>query len=239
MRLRPFLLLLLLPMAGGLFAQDLITIRGQVSSSEADRAFYDLMIVNKRTRSGGFGKPDGSFEVRALKTDTILVGSVGHATVPITMADSVDKPVYIVQVRLRPLTVQLRAVEVLPERELKEIQKDIEKLGYDERDYRISSVDALQSPITFLYQEFSKRERSRRKLAELLNEDRKRELLKELLHKYVEYDIINLSDESFDDFIDFCAVPDPVIKGLSQYEFLLYIKKKYELYTSLGPTRRH
>ena len=100
-------------------------------------------------------------------------------------------------------------------------------------------MDALQSPITFLYQEFSKRERSKRKLAELLNEDRKRELLKELLHKYVEYDIINLSDDSFDDFIDFCAVPDPVIKGLSQYEFLLYIKKKYELYTSLGPTRRH
>ena len=61
MRLRSLLLFLLLPMAGGLFAQDLITIRGQVSSSEADRAFYDLMIVNKRTRSGGFGKPDGSF----------------------------------------------------------------------------------------------------------------------------------------------------------------------------------
>ncbi|MCC7502913.1 MAG: hypothetical protein IT229_10315, partial [Flavobacteriales bacterium] len=105
--------------------------------------------------------------------------------------------------------------------------------------YRVSSVDAFQSPITFLYQEFSKRERSKRLVAELRNEDRKRDLLKELLHKYVEYDIINLSNESFDDFIDFCAVPDPVIKGLSQYEFLLYVQKKYELYTSLGPTRLH
>ena len=43
----------------------------------------------------------------------------------------------------------------------------------------------------------------------------------------------------FDDFIDFCAVPDEVIKGLTQYDFLIYVKKKYELYTSLGPTRRH
>jgi hypothetical protein len=112
-------------------------------------------------------------------------------------------------------------------------------LGYRESDYRISQVDALQSPITFLYQEFSRRERSKRLVAQLENEDRKRALLKELLQKYVEYDIINLSDESFDDFIDFCAVPDPVIKGLTQYEFLLYVKKKYELYSSLGPTRMH
>jgi len=76
-------------------------------------------------------------------------------------------------------------------------------------------------------------------VARLENEDRKRALLKELLHKYVEYDIINLSDDGFDDFIDFCAVPDEVMVGLSQYEFLLYVKKKYELYSSLGPTRRY
>jgi hypothetical protein len=100
-------------------------------------------------------------------------------------------------------------------------------------------VNAFESPITFLYQEFSRRERSKRLVAELRNEDAKRELLRELLHKYVEYEIINLGDESFDDFIDFCAVPDDVIKGLTQYDFLVYVKKKYELYTSLGPTRRH
>ncbi|MBK6832565.1 MAG: hypothetical protein IPG92_18350 [Flavobacteriales bacterium] len=117
--------------------------------------------------------------------------------------------------------------------------KEISKLGYREQDYRISNVDALQSPITFLYQEFSRRERSKRLAAQLRNEDRKRELLRELLKKYVEFEIINLSDDAFDDFIDFCAVPEEVIKGLSQYDFLMYVKKKYELYSSLGPTRRH
>ncbi len=140
---------------------------------------------------------------------------------------------------LRPWEIQLKPVAVLPERTLKEIQADIDKLGYDEKDYRTAGVNALQSPITFLYQEFSRRERSKRMVAELRNEDAKRALLRELLYKYVEYDIINLSNDSFDDFIDFCAVPDEVIKGLSQYDFLMYVKKKYELYTSLGPTRRH
>jgi len=220
-------------------AQDEVTISGRVIISSDTHTYYDLMIVNKRTRSGTFGSSDGRFVVRALRTDTLLIGSVGHQTRMITMADSVPKERYTVLIELRPIQVQLAEVEILPERTLKEIQKDIDKLGYKERDYRMSQVDALQSPITFLYQEFSRRERSKRLVAELENEDRKRALLKELLTKYVEYDIIRLSDEAFDDFIEFLNVPDDVIKGLTQYEFLLYVKKKYELYASLGPTRRH
>jgi hypothetical protein len=229
-------LFLLMSCAQGL-AQELVTIHGRVQSGE--RTLYDLMIVNKRTRSGTFGNADGTFTVRARQSDTLMIGSIGHQTVLISMVDSVPREEYHVNLRLRPLHVQLAEVEILPERTLREIQKDIDQLGYRESDYRISQVNALQSPITFLYQEFSRRERSKRLVAQLENEDRKRALLKELLHKYVEYDIINLSDEAFDDFIDFLNVPDYVIKGLSQYEFLLFVKKRYEMYSSLGPTRRH
>jgi len=240
MRALPLPLLLLgLTLPGSLAAQESVTIHGRVMTSTPERAYYDLMIVNKRTRSGTFGNPDGTFTVRALRTDTLLIGSIGHRTRAITMADSALKDTYHVTIRMEQLQVLLAEIEVLPERTLKQIQKDIDKLGYRDSDYRISPVNALQSPITFLYQEFSRRERSKRLVAHLENEDRKRALLKELLHKYVQFDIINLSDEAFDDFIEFCAVPDEVIKGLTQYEFLLYVKKKYELYTSLGPTRRH
>ncbi|MEZ4739602.1 MAG: hypothetical protein R2818_09690 [Flavobacteriales bacterium] len=223
----------------GLLAQDHITIHGKVINSTDQRSYYDLMIVNKRTRSGNFGNSDGTFTVQALRTDTLLIGSIGHRTKLLCFADSVEKGIYDVIIRLQPLNVQLAEVEILPERTLKEIQKDIDKLGYKEADYRVSSVDAFQSPITFLYQEFSRRERSKRLVAQLENEDRKRALLQELLTKYVQYDIINLNPEAFDDFIDFCDIPDEVMRGLSQYDFLIYMKRKYELYSSLGPTRRH
>lgn len=239
MRARLLLVLPALVGASLLHAQEEeVTIHGQVVTS-GQQAHYDLMIVNKRTRSGTFGNTDGSFTVRALRTDTLLVGSIGHRTTTITMKDSVPQPTYRVIIRMQALEVQLADVEILPERTLKQIQADIDKLGYRESDYRISTVSALQSPITFLYQEFSRRERSKRMVAQLENEDRKRALLKELLHKYVAYDIIRLHDDAFDDFIDFCNVPEEVLKGLTQYEFLLFVKKRYELYSSLGPTRRH
>ena len=222
-----------------MMAQEKITIHGRVITGSGEKNLYDLMIVNKRTRSGSFGNADGTFTVQALKNDTLMIGSIGYQTALISMVDSLPKSEYHVTLRLRQLQVELTEVEILPERTLREIQKDIDELGYTERDYRLSRVDAYQSPITWLYQEFSRRERSKRLVAHLENEDRKRELLKELLTKYVQYDIINLSDEAFDDFIDFLNVPDEVIKGLTQYEFLLYVKKRYELYSSLGPTRRH
>lgn len=223
---------------GGM-AQQEVTVHGRVNAQGHEGGYYDLMVVNKRTRSGAFGNADGTFTVRMLPTDTVLVGLGGYVTKPFSLRDSVPRPEYRVLIVLSPWTIVLPEASVLSERTLRQIQQDIAKLGYKESDYRVSTVDALQSPITFLYQEFSRRERSRREVARLQNEDRKRALLKELLHKYAEYDIINLGDESFDDFIDFCAVPDAVMQGLSQYEFLLYVKKKYELYTSLGPTRRY
>jgi hypothetical protein len=85
-------------------------------------------------------------------------------------------------------------------------------LGYDERDYMLSGINAVQSPITFLYQQFSRKEQSKRQVAYMENEDRKRELLKELFRLYVDYDIISLSDEQFDDFITYLNVSDEFLK---------------------------
>ena len=107
---------------------------------------------------------------------------------------------------------------------------EIEKLGYNKDDYMLSGINAAQSPITFLYQQFSRTERSKRQVAEMKNEDRKRELLKELFRLYVDYEIIKLSDDEFDSFIDFVNVSDEFLKSSSQYDFLLYVKDRFNDY---------
>jgi hypothetical protein len=223
----------------GAFAQQEVVVKGVVSGGDGEHVFYDLMIVNRRLRTGTFGNVDGTFTTRALNTDTLLIGAGGYVTRTVTLNEFHESELADLRIVLKPWQIELKPVAVLPERTLKEIQADIAELGYDERDYRSLGVDAFYNPITFLYQSFSRRERSMRAVAELRNDDKRRELLKELLHLYVEYDIINLSNDSFDDFIDFCNVPEATLKGLTQYEFLVYVKKKYELYTSLGPTRTH
>ncbi len=237
--MRLHLLPLLLPFLSSVAsAQAPVLVQGTVAGGDGEHTFYDLMIVNRRTRAGTFGNTDGSFSAWVQRDDTLLIGAGGYVTRTLPLGEFPDEELQRLRIVLRPWSIDLQPVAVLPERTLKEIQADIAKLGYNEKDYRETGINAFESPITFLYQEFSKRERSRRMVAQLENEDRKRELLRELLQQYVDYGIINLSDESFDDFIDFCNVPEEVLKGLSQYDFLVYVKKKYQLYTSLGPTRQ-
>ena len=93
----------------------------------------------------------------------------------------------------------------------------------------LSGINAVESPITFLYQSFSRRERSKREARELRNERNRRDLLKELFRKYVSGNIIHLNNDEFDDFIDFCTISDDFMKRTSQYDFIMYVKKKFEL----------
>ena len=112
-------------------------------------------------------------------------------------------------------------------RELGEIVRDIEALGYDEKEHRTSGIDALTSPITFLYEQFNRMERSKREVARLENEDRRRELLKELLGKYVDYEIVDLEPSDFDAFVAFMDPGEAVLKALTQYEFILWTRERF------------
>jgi succinate dehydrogenase flavin-adding protein (antitoxin of CptAB toxin-antitoxin module) len=59
------------------------------------------------------------------------------------------------------------------------------------------------------------------------NDDRRRALLKELLMQYVDYDIVELSSEEFDNFIDFVDPGDDLLQALTQYEFILWTRERF------------
>ena len=193
----------------------------------------DLMIINLRTSQGTFGKADGTFQASAMKSDTLLVASTGYEYKRITFRDSVLKPDYTIEVPLVKLNVKLKEVVIFAPRDLENIYKDIEKLGYNKRDFQIGGIPALQSPITFLYQEFNRLEQLKRHNAERINNDKRRELLKELLANYVAADIINLDNSEFDYFVDFCNVPEEYMKTATQYDFCIYVKQKFEIYNMM------
>lgn len=217
-----------------LFAQDSVStvhISGYAyDDKESSRRLDDLMIINLNTGQGVFGKADGTFSISADRTDTILVASTGYEYKRVTVFDSIVKSSYHLNVALTKLNVNLREVVIFSARDLEKIYTDIEKLGYNKREMQIGGADALNSPITFLYQEFSKFEQLRRHNAERINNDKRRTLLKELLASYVASDIFYLDAGEFDDFVDYCNVPEHFMKTATQYDFCVFIKYKFELY---------
>ena len=216
-----------------------VIVNGMVySSANPDARLEDLMIINLRTSQGTFGKADGSFSVTAHKTDTLLIASTGFEYARISMADSVSKPIYFARVPITKLARTLKEVNIFSPRDLQSIYTDIQKLGYNKKDFELSGVNALSSPITFLYQEFSQFQRVRRHNAERINNDKRKELLRQLLANYVEHDIVNLDDTEFDDFIDFCNVPETYMKQASQYDFCIYIKQRFDVFRMMKTDRR-
>lgn len=206
-----------------------IVVRGELRD-EMDQPIPNAIIINRSTKKGSFGKPNGSFELKCQRGDTLAITSLGYQTRYITYTDSVGSTDFRLKLYLDTRTYMLSEVEVFAPRDLEQIQEDILKLGYNEKDYMLSGINAAVSPITFLYQQFSRVERSKREVAYLENEDRKRELLKELFRLYVDYEIIALNDDQFDDFITYLNVSDEFLIQSSQYDFLVYVKDRFRDY---------
>jgi len=207
-----------------------IRVKGSVYDPENKGSIPNLMVVNKRTQQGFFGYNSGDFEMEAYKTDTLIIAATGFATMQICFRDSVPASEYTLRLALKRIQVTHAPIEIFTNRDLDEIQRDIEKLGYDKDDYMLDGVAAFESPITALYQAFSRRERNKREVAEMQNNDNRRSLLKELFRKYVDNDIIQLDNNEFDEFIDFCGVSDEFMKNSTQYDFIMYIKKRFEVF---------
>jgi len=97
----------------------------------------------------------------------------------------------------------------------------------------VTGIEVMQSPITALYQAFSRKERNKVWIAEQEYKDDQRRIVKELLQLYVSYDIISLNEDEFDDFIFFLNVSDEFLKTASDMELITFIKDKFEHFKDL------
>lgn len=209
-----------------------VTVRGEVLGPDG-RGLPGCMIVNASTGQGQFGSASGRFALSVAPGDTLKFASIGYRTVA-RMVPEAPAPAggWGWSIHLALIAVEVSTAEVIAPRDLGEIVRDIQALGYDEREYRTSGIDALTSPITFLYEQFNRLERSKREVARLENEDRRRALLRELLGKYVDYDIVSLEEDEFEAFLAFMDPGEAVLKALTQYEFILWTRERFTAFKS-------
>jgi hypothetical protein len=207
------------------------TIRIKINVTDKDNPFIGVnySLLNKRTGTGIFCDRYGVVVCDILKNDTLLIQAKDYYTLTLSLKDSVYKNFYLLNLILEKKPTILKPVDVKPDREFTQIEKDIKKLEkVDLSTYK--DINALESPITAIYAAFSRIERDKRKASELIYEEKKRDLLKELLTKYIKGDIIELDERQFDDFINYCNPPDYFLKTSTQYELIMYFKYCYESY---------
>ncbi|MDQ3046249.1 MAG: carboxypeptidase-like regulatory domain-containing protein [Bacteroidota bacterium] len=205
-----------------------ITISGQVYDKESKLPLPKLMVINKRTNNGYFADAEGKFTIKAKQTDTIMFSAVGFHLKKICLKDSAYRPMYNVFIPLEKLSFTLKEVSVFAPRTLKEIDKEILGLDSSKAYSHYNNINPLASPITYLYERFSKFGKSKQKVAEWENEDLKEDILKELFRLYIKNDIMELNEEEFEAFITYCNLSESFIKNATQFELVMAIKGKYE-----------
>ena len=223
--------LLLLPFLSwgqDLTANDsLITVKGRVIDTNATVAFYNMVVVNKTAGKGIFGDYNGEFEITVKKGDEIGISVVGYNSTTLSFADSSYKPVYEVTVYLKVLSFTGKEVVVTPLKTLEELQE--ERANIAKREVPVVTVqNAFESPITALYVAFSKREKTKRLVAEMEFQDQQDDVVREILRVYVHADIIALNEDEFSEFITFLNLNVEFLKTATDYELITYIKDKYE-----------
>lgn len=210
-----------------------IRVEGKVMDRNAPALLLSqVMVINLRTQQGIFGNADNTFSITADKNDTLVMTAYGYQAQKICFRDSALRLSYEVIVALGKFSSSLPELTVMAPRDLNRIEEDIKKLGYNKRDYRLSGVAAWQSPLTALYEELSRRERSRRKVAELMNDDERRALLREVLMNYSRSGLIKMQYHEYNAFIAYLGLNDFMLKSFTQYELAVYIKNKYLRYSN-------
>ncbi len=213
-------------------AQENIIVTGKAMDKDYPGLLLEqVMVINLKTQQGIFANPDNSFTIQMNKSDTLVITAFGYNAYKFCFKDSSLRDIYRIIAPLLKRSITLNEATIFAPRDLNRIEKDIQKLGYDVKDYRLSGVSAWQSPITALYQEFSRKERSKRKVAEMMNEDRRRELMREVLGNYSRAGLIDLNYNEYNAFIDYLGLNDFLLKALTQYELAVYIKARYQSYS--------
>lgn len=206
-----------------------VIISGSITDKTGKNCPGQAVLINQNTSEGIFAGDNCRFTISIGKNDTLLASASGFVVKRLCFRDSVYRTRYFVVIRLDSLRVELSQINVYPHHNLMEIRKEEEQLG------KVPSTDTypdanILSPVSLLYERFNRLEQSKRKVAELKDEDLKRQVLKDLFHLYIKYDIINLSSSEFDKFIDYCNLSDVAIKNSTDYDLVMYIKYKYALF---------
>lgn len=207
-----------------------IIITGQALDAVTRRPVKPLQVVNTRNLQRFYGDSLGNFIIQCAMADTLYAVAKGYATVSLCYKDSALKKIYTLNLRMAKISVVLPEVTVRSNRDFGEVHHEAQKLGYNKKDYMVHGYQIIQSPFTYLYELFSTREKDKRGYAELMNQGRKNDLVKELVNNYISLGILDLEPAEVNDFVDFANVPEDFLKTTNEYDFVRYLQWQEKLF---------
>lgn len=133
---------------------ETVLFKGKVYDTLRTQSFYNMMIVNRTTGKGVFGQPNGQFSVYVGNGDSITISVKGYDLInTIVVADENCRYTKNFPIIGKPF--EFEDVVVRPIKSLEQIKEEREALVMVET-RTVTGLEVIQSPITALYQAFSR-----------------------------------------------------------------------------------
>jgi hypothetical protein len=162
-------------------------------------------------------------------SDTLILLKKGYLPQKVTLTDSLPKTAFIFTVRMPKVPIELTEVQINAIKNHQQIRQSINQLSVKSTDLHPDARPML-NPLSYLYELLSRKEKDKRLAANLELEASKRIVLKEMFRLYNSYDIIDLPEEDYDNFITYINMPYEFLQRVSDYDLAVTVKRLYKAY---------
>lgn len=222
---------------------SLVKVSGIIVDSDSITPIPFVNIINKRTHKGTISDTNGFFRISILKTDTILFSSLSFEKKPFYLSDTNSVSLFF-KIIMNNKNYKLAVVNVYALSKLSQFKYDFVHIDLPEHLYikgreiyipgipnyegpRNPNASPIGSPISFFYSKFSKREKSKRKLNQLLKQDSINYIINLKYNDEIVYELTGLKDEKLNEFIKFCDFNNNYLLKNTEYD--IYVKTMQKL----------
>ncbi|MFP4665044.1 MAG: carboxypeptidase-like regulatory domain-containing protein [Bacteroidales bacterium] len=254
MKYRIFIIAIVLICASHLRAQNILTpdfivISGHVVDAHNDSVLPLVNVYNPATYKGTITNDEGYFRYYGFPGDTLLLSSMGYLTaylpVPDTSAQMIADTFY-----MQRDTFDLPEVSIYGLTKYEQLRYEIKNLDFsdspemraranlpvinsDQLSYysrRTDNFGLVASPISALYNAFSKEGKEMRKLRELKRRDALQARIEPRYNINLVMRITGLDKSEARKFMDFCDFPVSFLLNATEYRIIAEIEKQFERY---------
>ena len=216
----------------GALAQVPRFIIGKVFDQETNKGVNNATVINPRTQALGRTNAIGAFYLDVKPGDSVIVISPSHGRVALKWDGVTKEPQLLMKRQLSDDVINLPVLTVRAKRDA-EIRKELAQiLSEPEARKGLSGEEIFslaQSPITLLYELFSKQARSHRKAVMISQQHRKR-MLANYRVELITQRATDLQGETVESFRDYCNFNDDFVLQATEYDLTFAVLQRYKRY---------
>ncbi|MBE9469453.1 MAG: carboxypeptidase-like regulatory domain-containing protein [Bacteroidetes bacterium] len=226
-----------------------VKVSGIIVDSDSITPIPFVNIINKRTRTGTISDTNGFFKISILRTDTILFSSLSFEKKSFYISDTTSVS-YFFKIIMNNKNYKLAVVNIYALSKQSQFRYDFVHVNLPEHikmkgraiyipgipNYdgprRALDETPLGGPISFFYSKFNKKEKSKRKLKQLLKKDEINRIINSKYNDKIVCELTGLKSDKLNEFIKFCDFDIQYLLKNNEYDIYIKIMQNFKEFKS-------